>query len=66
MAPYGVAASNQTGDRQLVDLVPPFEQSDYVLITQFENLTNEPLFDDGTLKYALELREASRSPLASS
>ena len=42
------------GDPQTV-LDVPFEQDDYVLITRFENLTDNPLFDDGTLEYALEL-----------
>ena len=31
----------------------PFEQDDYVLIAQFENLTGESLFDDGTLEAVL-------------
>ena len=50
-----IVSSNQTEDAQLADRVPPFEQDDYVLITQFENLTDNPLFDEGTLEYALEL-----------
>lgn len=34
----------------------PFEQDDYVLITQFDNLTGEPRFDGrGTLEAVLEL-----------
>ena len=34
---------------------PPFEQDEYVLISRFDNLTGEPLFDDGTLEAVLEL-----------
>ena len=40
----------------------PFEQDDYVLIAQFDNLTGEPLFDEGTLELALE-RALSESGL---
>ena len=47
--------SNDAGDGPLAGFVPSFEQDDYVLITQFENLTDNPLFDEGTLEYALEL-----------
>ena len=40
-------------------LAESFHEGNYVLITQFENLTGDPLFD-GTLEYALE-RELSES-----
>ena len=51
-----VVAPRQTASASdPLDLAPPFQQDDYVLVTQFENLTDEPSIDVGTLGYALEL-----------
>ena len=46
-----VALSRPT--EPVLGLAESFQEGNYVLITQFENLTGDPLFD-GTLEYALE------------